>query len=110
MNVSIRQFQTGIVNYIEQEIASKAVGIKKFMVYFVIPNLYDKIPELLNKLKDNDMFKDYFVDDNMINIDQLYNSAKIAIRKTGQIEYSGILFNETDIDKLYSYIKNTEVS
>ena len=40
MNISIRQFQTGIVNYIEQEIASKAVGIKKFMVYFIIPNLY----------------------------------------------------------------------
>ena len=55
------------------------------------------------------MFKDYFVDENTINLDQIYNSAKTAIRKTGQIEYSGILFNETDIDKLYSYIKNTEV-
>lgn len=109
MNISIRQFQSGIVNYIEQEIASKAVGIKKFMVYFIVPNLYDKIPVLLNKLKDNDMFKDYFVDENTINLDQIYNSAKTAIRKTGQIEYSGILFNETDIDKLYTYIKNTEV-
>lgn len=109
MNISIRQFQAGVVNYIEQEIASKAVGIKKFMVYFIIPNLHDKIPNLLNKLKDNDVFKDYFVDENTVNIDQIYNSAKTAIRKTGQIEYSGILFDETDIDKLYSYIKNTEV-
>ena len=110
MNISIRQFQTGVVNYIEQEIASKAVGIRKFAVYFIVPSLYDKIPNLLNKLKDNDMFKDYFVDENTINIDQIYNSAKTAIRKTGQIEYSGILFNETDIDKLYSYIKNAEVN
>ena len=110
MYVLIKQIQYGITNYIEQEIASKAVGIKKFMVYFMIPNINDKIPELLNKFKDNDVFKSYFTDDNMINLDQLYNSAKSAIRKTGQIEYSGILFNETDIDKLYSYIKNTEVN
>ena len=51
----------------------------------------------------------YFVDENTINVDLIYNSAKTAIRKTGQIEYSGILFNETDIDKLYTYIKNAEV-
>lgn len=109
MYVSIQQIQNGVINYVEQEIASKAVGIKKFMVYFIIPNINDKIPELLNKVKNNDVFKSYFTDDNMIDLDQLYNSAKSAIRKTGQIEYSGILFNETDIDKLYSYIKSTEV-
>ena len=109
MNISIRQFQKGVVNYIEQEIASKAVGLRKFMVYFIIPSINDKIPDLLTKFKSNDIFNNYFVDDNTINLDEMYNSAKTAIRQTGQIEYLGILFNETDVDKLYSYIKNTEV-
>lgn len=44
-----------------------------------------------------------------VDLDQLYNRSKTAIAKSGQIELAGIIFNETDIDKLYSYIRNTSI-
>ena len=45
-------------------------------------------------------------DDNMnIDVDIVYNMAKEAVKKSGQFVMYGIVFNETDIDKLYSYIR-----
>ena len=45
-----------------------------------------------------------FNENNNIKIDEVYNSAKLAISKSGQIIAYGIIFNENDIDKLYNYI------
>ena len=107
MTVSVQQIQTGLINYIEQEIAQKAVGLKKFMVYMLIPQLSNKVPSLLQQYHQNPIFIDFFDESGNVHLDSLYQTAKTAIAKSGQIEYAGIIFNETDIDKLYSYIKNT---
>ena len=107
MVVTVQQIQNGLINYIEQEIAQKAVGLKKFMVYMLIPQLTNKVPTLLQQYHQNPIFMDFFDENGNVHLDSLYQTAKIAITKSGQIEYAGIIFNETDIDKLYSYIKNT---
>lgn len=109
MLVTAQQIQTGVINYVEQEIAQKAVGIKKFTVYFIMPQLNTRVAALINAAHDNEMLSEFFTDSGNINLDTLYQAAKIAIAKSGQIEYAGIIFNETDIDKLYTYIKNTTV-
>lgn len=106
MATTAQQVQMGVTNYIEQEIAKKATGIRKFSVYFVLPQLNLKIPKLIQQYQQNEMFKDFFDETGNIQLDAVYNTAKSAIQKSGQVEYAGIIFNETDIDKLYTYIKN----
>ena len=44
--------------------------------------------------------------DGAIDLDVLYSAAKQGIQKSGKFEYKGIIFDETDVDKLYQYIKN----
>jgi hypothetical protein len=45
-----------------------------------------------------------FVGD-LVDIDALYSNAKSAMQKSGMVEMFGIIFNESDIDKLYAYIR-----
>lgn len=109
MLVNVQQVQHGLLNYVENEIAKKATGLTKFGVYFIMPKLSTNAINLINSFKENPMFKDMFDNNGNIELDSVYNSAKEAIKKSGQFEMYGIIFNETDIDKLYNYIKNTSV-
>lgn len=105
--VTLQQVERGIVNYIETEIANKAVGFQKFGIYFLMPQIPKKIESLFSKNKDNEMFKIYLDENGNIDLDAIYNNSKQAIRKSGQFEMYGIIFNETDIDKIYNYIRRT---
>ena len=108
MMVNLEQIQIGVINFIEKEIASKATGVKKFGIYFFIPTIKNSVVNYLLKLKG--FMPDLFDENNNVNLDKLYNTAKEAIRKSGQFEFMGIIFNENDIDKLYTQIKSTGVS
>jgi hypothetical protein len=108
--VTIQQIERGVQTYIEMEIAQKAVGIQKFATYFLIPQIPKKIEQLFSKHKDGFILKDFLDENANIDLDALYNSAKTAIRKSGQIEMFGIIFTESDIDKLNEYIKRTTMS
>lgn len=107
MIVTVQQVQTGVINFIEHEIAQKAIGIKKFGIYFILPQINNKVPMLVNKYREVELAKDFFDENGNIKLDEAYATAKTAIAKSGQVEFFGIIFNETDVDKLYSYIKNT---
>lgn len=101
---TIEQVQNGVMRFVEQEIASKATGFKKFMIYFLAPTIKHKVTEYVHKYKS---FVPDMVDaDDKINLDVLYNHSKAAIQRSGQFELMGVIFNETDLDKLYSCIKN----
>lgn len=103
--VTAEQIQRGLCNYIETEIAQKAVGFNKFATYFILPSIKTKTADMINKYKDNELLADYFDKNGNVNLDQVYASAKDSIKKSGQFELFGIIFNETDIDKLYSAIQ-----
>ena len=105
MFVSIEKVQVGISNYIENEIAKKAVGFNKFAVYFAMPIINNKVTKYIESFSDNPLTKDMFDENKNIDLDKVYNMAKNAVQKSGQFVYFGIMFNETDIDKLYNYIK-----
>lgn len=104
MFVNTQKVQIGVTNYIEQEIASKAVGFQKFATYFVLPKVNKVIEQYMIQLKDNPIVKDMFNENGDINIDELYNMAKQAVRKSGQFAVYGVLLDEGDIDKIYAYI------
>lgn len=108
MLVNLEQVQIGIANFVDKEIGAKAVGIKKFGVYFIMPIIKKTISDYLLKLKN--FIPDLFDENNNIDLDGFYNIAKEAIQKSGQFEFMGIIFNETDIDKLYTCIKSTEAN
>ena len=105
MVVNIEQVQMGVANFVDREIGAKATGVKKFGVYFLMPTISKSVKDYLFKLKG--FMPDLFDENNNIELDKIYGMAKEAIKKSGQFEFMGIIFNETDIDKLYSYIKST---
>lgn len=107
MVVNIEQVQRGVVSYVEKEIGQKATGIKKFGVYFIMPSINRYVAEYINKFKG--IVPDMFDNDGKLKIDEVYNNSKQAIQKSGQFEFMGIIFDETDIDKLYTHIKNTVI-
>ena len=108
MMVNLEQVQNGVLSFIDKEIGSKAVGFKKFGIYFLMPTIKKTVAEYLLKFKS--FMPDLFDENNNIDLDRLYSMAKEAIKKSGQFELMGIIFNETDIDRLYSYIKSTGVT
>jgi hypothetical protein len=104
MFVNTERIQIGVTNFIEQEIASKAVGFQKFATYFVLPKVNKVIEHYMVQLKDNPILSDMFNENGDVNVDELYNMSKQAVRKSGQFAVYGVLLNESDIDKIYSYI------
>lgn len=105
MFVNAEQIQLGISRFVENEIANKAVGFNKFVVCFVTPLATKKITQYVNTLADNPLMAEIFDGDRNVNLDEVYNMAKSAVQKSGQFTYMGMIFNETDIDKLYNYIR-----
>lgn len=104
MFVTTNQIQIGIANFVENEIAAKAVGFQKFATYFVLQKLNGIVASYVKSLRDNEWMKDLFDADGNVDIDALYNMCKKAIRKSGQFEFFGVILGETDIDKIYSAI------
>lgn len=109
MYVTIEQVKVGVTNFIEREIASKAVGVQKFMTYMALPIIGKKVEAYGLSFKDNSATADFFNENGSVNIDEVYNMAKQAVQKSGQFAVYGVILGETDIDKLYSYIKSTTV-
>ena len=105
MFVNTQQVQIGVTNFIENEIAKKAVGFNKFAVYFAMPVINKKLTSYIESFSSNPLTKDLFDENNNVDIDAVYNMAKSAVQKSGQFVYYGIMFNESDIDKLYTYIR-----
>jgi hypothetical protein len=105
MFVNTEQIQMGVTNFIENEIGKKAVGFNKFATYFALPIINKKITQYLNNFSTNELTKEMFDENKNLDLDAVYNMAKSAVQKSGQFVFYGIMFNENDIDKLYTYIK-----
>lgn len=109
MFVNTNQIQVGLSNFIDREIGAKAVGMQKFTVYFLLPILNNKIVNYMNAFKENEFTKDFFNSNGDVDLDAIYNMSKQAIQKSGQFTIGGVILGETDLDKLYTYIRNTNV-
>ena len=100
--VSIDQIRKGTLTFVEKEIANKATGVTKFAVYFAMPMIDSKVTNFINSVSDT---KELFDENRNLDLDKAYNMAKSAIQRSGQFMYYGIMFSETDVDKLYAYIR-----
>lgn len=104
--MDLEQVEQGILNYLKREIADKADGILKFVIYtgMNMPNF--RIRPIIESYRDNELVKlsGIFSDENHIDINKLYQAAKQAMQQCHHVEYMGIKFNSEDVDKLYHYI------
>jgi hypothetical protein len=105
MYVNTEQIKIGINNFIDNELGKKSSGFQKFAVYFAMPIVDKKITQYLNTFSTNELTKEMFDENKNLDLDAVYNMAKSAVQKSGQFVFYGIMFNENDIDKLYTYIK-----
>lgn len=106
--VSLPQISKGITTFIEQDLIVHGTSKQKFIMYFIMPQIPQKVESLFNQYKDNIIVSDY-IKENGIDIDGLYRTSKEAINKSGNIELFGIILNENDLDKLYTYISKAIV-
>lgn len=107
MAVTLQQVKAGIGNYADAELGRKAKGVTKFGVYFMLPRVDKLIDKYYNQAVNNPLFADMFDESGNVDIDAVYDAAKTAMDRTGQIEMYGFRFGRNDIDMLYDYIRST---
>lgn len=109
MNVTIEQVQAGLIKYIDSELAPKASGMTKFVIYFLAPSIPKRLQEKIAEVKQNTMFSDFFDEDGNIKLDDVYNRAKEAMKHSGKIFIKELNYfaDMQDIEALYQSIKNS---
>lgn len=105
--MKIEDIELGIMNYINQEIAPKATGLMKFGIYTGAFLFANKGEKLLNSHLATLQKMDLIDNEMNIDIDSLYKASKMGMAQSGnKLEIKGMIFNESDLDKIYEYIKN----
>lgn len=107
--MKLTDIELGTMEYIQQEIATKTTGYMKFLIYTGTFLGAGMIEQAINKY--SEILKAMQIMDNEGNIDieKLYNASKQGIKESGSFEFKGIIFDEKDVDKLYTFIKKREV-
>lgn len=74
-----------------------------------LPTLDNKIDNMIVELADNEMFKNYFDDVRNVDIDMLYENARMAMQKTGKVRILkfGVVLDVTDVEKVNNLIRNS---
>lgn len=109
MEITIEQMQAGIVKYIDEQIAPKAVGFTKFVIYFLIPSIPKIVNDKVKSIKDSNLMSDLFSENGNIKLDEFYARTKKAIEQSGKLLIPQINYfvDMVDVDTLYSYLKKS---
>lgn len=110
MVISLNQIQLGVVAFVENEVAVKAVGLAKFMYYGAGFLLTNQMEQIYKSVAQSPIVKQMgLMDENgNFELDTLYITAKYASQKSGMFTVGGVTLDESDIEKLYQYIKNAK--
>lgn len=110
--VSLTKVINGMRIWLDTELIASMNGLNKWIVGAGLAMYLDNGANIFNELKQNEMVKALQIIDesDMIDIDKIYNYLIKEAQKcpaTFKIPYIGaITLHETDIEKLYSCIKN----
>lgn len=109
---SYGQVINGVSRYIDTEIVNKMSGYQKWVIGAGAGIFLNKGTKIFENIKNNEIVKSMEIIDSEDNIDVdcIYQELKKQASK-GAITFDlpmigAITLNETDVDKLYSYIKN----
>lgn len=112
--VNFSQVQTGLTKYVDNEIMGKISGWRKWAMGTIVGIALSKSTEAFDQIKRNQFVKMMgIIDaDDHIDLDLLYEEAKKQAKENGAITFDvpmigSLTLNETDVDKLYEYIRNS---
>lgn len=91
--------------YLEQELIPKSDGIRKVMLYMAIPVMGTQAQQMLEQYKPAIKALGAMTEDGMIDLDVLYPRLKDAVHRAGKVPVMGVIFDETDVDKLHAIAK-----
>lgn len=106
--MKIQDIKLGIIDYIDSEIAAKAQGIMKWGIYSFGVIFGLKGDQIIERSLPVLGYFD-LTNGNDIDIDTLYKGAKEGIKKSGSFTWNGIIFDDKDIEKLFTFIRKKEV-
>lgn len=101
--VSYEKVKNGISVYIMQEIAPLLPAGKGILVQAFAPVVIEA--NLKRYMGSEWIMGTGLVDGAMVNIDEIYKLLKTAAVGRWPVEFLGFEFNETDLDKLFRFIK-----
>ena len=101
--VGIEQVRRGVTAYVAKEIAPLLPTWQGVLVEAVAPTILDaRLKELMSgKL----LSGTGFVDGATLNVDEIYKLLKNTATGRWPIEVAGFRFSESDLEKLYRYIR-----
>lgn len=102
MKISPQNFGLALSGYLEQELAPKSDGVRKVVLFMAIPVLTAKMPEVIRDFQQPLEWLGAWTQDGFIEMDVLYPALKDAVHKSGTVPIMGILFDESDVDKVYA--------
>lgn len=91
--------------YLEQELIPQSDGIRKVVLYMAIPVLGSQAQQMLEQYKPAIKALGAMTEDGMIDLDVLYPRLKDAVHRAGKVPVMGVIFDETDVDKLHAIAK-----
>lgn len=100
MKMSLGNIPALIGAYVEQEVVPKANGLQKVMSYLAVPVIGAQAQQMFTQYKPALSALGALTDDGMIDLDVLYPRLKDAVHKAGKVPVMGIIFDESDVDKL----------
>lgn len=115
--VTLTQAQTGILRFVEKEIAPNLSMMEKIVVGGAINLVSGKLPTLIDKYADNKFFtalEIYDKEQEKLDIEALYNAIKpylgaeaipVPVKVPGIGVDLNLKFTQRDVDTLYRYIK-----
>jgi hypothetical protein len=101
--VGLEQVRRGILTYINRELAPLLPTWQGVLIEALAPTVLDaKTKEILNgKL----LTGTGLVEGSAINVDEIYRSLKVSAQGRWPMEIAGFRFSDSDLDKLYRYVK-----
>lgn len=103
--ISAQNLGMALGQYLEQELAPKADGLRKVMLYMAIPVLGTQTQQLFEQYKPAIKALGAMTEDGMIDLDVLYPRLKDAVHRAGKVPVMGVIFDEADVDKLHAIAK-----
>lgn len=108
--VSLSKVQSGAAAYIDDEFSRKLDGWRKWVFGAASAMMLSDVDAIAAKLKGNEIVKllGVFDESGDVDVERLYRYFKAEAQK-GPISFSApilgvVTMNESDVDKLYSYI------
>lgn len=100
--ISPQNLGLAVGQYLEQELAPKSTGLQKVMLYLAVPVLLARTPQLVEQYGSLLQLAGVQSENGSLELDGAYTLLKEAVHKAGKVPIFGIIFDESDVDKIYA--------